>query len=301
MLAAHPRAPTILTIHELVDADGDGTPAHLSDFGRHVWDTFVSGHDQVFLSLNGHFWPPGRTTLTNAAGQPVHAHLTNYQDRYYGGAAMIRLYRFDLERGAVDVSTVNPWFSSVPYGQLNELAREEVEPHRRPGPLLHRAGPRGALRRLLARGAASGAHPRRRHRGRHRRAVGVAGPRPRRPAPGRRPAGPLRPGQRPGRRPPPRLAPRRAGGLRRPPPRLPLEGQPAIPGRRGRRGLPGHRGRGAAEHHAGAARVHHRAVLQSCRRTGAGTRRGRRCSAAPAAPGRWARPGGTPPPSRWRR
>ena len=127
VLAAHPTTPTIVTIHELVNADGDGTSAYLSDFGQHVWDTFIAGHDQVFLTLNGHFWPPGRTTLTNAAGNPVHAHLTNYQDRYYGGAAMIRLYRFDLERAVVDVSTINPWFSSTPYEALNELAREGIE------------------------------------------------------------------------------------------------------------------------------------------------------------------------------
>ena len=85
----HPHAPVVLTIHELVSADDQSVPATLSEFGQHVWDLLVTGRDQVFLSLNGHFWPPGRTTVPNAAGHDVHLHITNYQDRYYGGAAMI--------------------------------------------------------------------------------------------------------------------------------------------------------------------------------------------------------------------
>jgi hypothetical protein len=49
----------------------------------------------------------------------VHVHITNYQDRYYGGAGMIRMYSFDLVRGVIDVETFSPWF----------LARDPEEPH----------------------------------------------------------------------------------------------------------------------------------------------------------------------------
>ena len=48
--------------------------------------------------------------LTNDAGHDVHVHITNYQDRYYGGAGMIRLYAFDLARDMIDVETFSPWF-----------------------------------------------------------------------------------------------------------------------------------------------------------------------------------------------
>lgn len=104
VLAAHPRTPVILTTHELVVEDDT-----LSPYGQQLWDGLVAGHDQIFLTLNGHYWPAGRATRENAAGHDVHLHLTNYQNRYFGGAAMIRLYRFDLDRDTIDVETVSPW------------------------------------------------------------------------------------------------------------------------------------------------------------------------------------------------
>lgn len=124
---AHPRSPVLLTIHELVNADDTSVPAVLSDFGRGVFDRLVAGNDQVFLTLNGHFWPPGRTTATNTAGNAVQMHLANYQDRYYGGAGMIRLYRFDLERSTVDVETINPHFEDMADEKIDGLGRREVE------------------------------------------------------------------------------------------------------------------------------------------------------------------------------
>jgi len=137
VLADNPTVPVLLTIHELV-YDNDRTerepggpentsPAQLSDFGQYIWDGLIKDHDQIFLSLNGHFWPPARITMTNAAGHDVALHIANYQDRYYGGAAMIRLYRFDLERSRIDISTINPWSMGMKYRSLNELDRQQLE------------------------------------------------------------------------------------------------------------------------------------------------------------------------------
>jgi len=137
VLAANPRLPVLLTIHELV-YNNDRTdrepgepeltsPAMLSEFGQYMWDGLIKDHDQIFLSLNGHFWPSARITMTNSAGHDVPLHITNYQDRYYGGAAMIRLYQFDMERNRIDVSTINPWLFGQRYGSLNELGRQELE------------------------------------------------------------------------------------------------------------------------------------------------------------------------------
>jgi len=103
----HRTLPVILTTHDLVSADGG--QAELSAHGKRLWDNLIRRNDQVFLTLNGHYWPPGRTTLTNDHGNPVHLHITNYQDRYYGGAGMVRFYTFDLARGVIDVETVSPW------------------------------------------------------------------------------------------------------------------------------------------------------------------------------------------------
>ncbi|WP_369374035.1 LamG-like jellyroll fold domain-containing protein [Promicromonospora sp. Populi] len=108
VLDEHAALPAILTTHDLVWAKDDGA-AHLSDNGQRLWDRLIKGNDQIFLALGGHYWPSGRTTLTNDAGHPVHLHITNYQDRYYGGAGMVRYYGFDLARGVIDVETFSPW------------------------------------------------------------------------------------------------------------------------------------------------------------------------------------------------
>lgn len=125
VLAAHPTLPVILTAHDIVDSTPDGS-AVLDDYGQGLWDSFISQHDQIFLTLNGHYWKPGRTTKENRAGHDVDLHLVNYQDRYYGGAAMIRLYHVDLERNAIDVETLSPFILGGGLGTGNELADEEA-------------------------------------------------------------------------------------------------------------------------------------------------------------------------------
>ncbi|MGW5654918.1 LamG-like jellyroll fold domain-containing protein [Streptomyces humi] len=122
VIAAHPRTPVVLTTHELVVDDDT-----LSSYGQQLWDQLVDEHDQIFLTLNGHYWPAGRATRRNAAGNEVHLHLTNYQNRYFGGAAMIRLYHFDLDRNVIDVETVSPWILGRARKGLNELERQEIE------------------------------------------------------------------------------------------------------------------------------------------------------------------------------
>jgi 3',5'-cyclic AMP phosphodiesterase CpdA len=122
VLAANRTLPAIVTTHDLAYADDAGR-AHLSANGQRMWDELIRENDQIFLTLNGHYWPPGRTVLTNAAGHDVHVHITNYQDRYYGGAGMIRLYHVDLVRNRIDVETFAPWFLA----RRNLLAAETVE------------------------------------------------------------------------------------------------------------------------------------------------------------------------------
>ncbi|TCO40156.1 concanavalin A-like lectin/glucanase superfamily protein [Kribbella antiqua] len=127
VISAHPKLPVILATHELVNADAGNPEAYFTDHGTRVWDQLVNGNDQIFLALNGHFWPPGRTTRKNAAGNDVHLHLANYQDRYYGGSAMIRLYHFDLARNTIDVETVSPWILGQSPARRSLLAEGEIE------------------------------------------------------------------------------------------------------------------------------------------------------------------------------
>jgi 3',5'-cyclic AMP phosphodiesterase CpdA len=126
VLNKHKTVPAVVTTHDLAYADDNGVAA-LSDNGKRLWEKLIKGRDQVFLTLNGHYWPPGRTVLTNDAGNDVHVHITNYQDRYYGGAAMIRLYTFDLARKTIDVETFSPWFLSKKVKARTPLENETLE------------------------------------------------------------------------------------------------------------------------------------------------------------------------------
>ncbi|GLY02097.1 metallophosphoesterase [Actinoplanes sp. NBRC 101535] len=126
VLAANPTLPAIVTTHDLATADKQGTTT-LSDHGRRLWQKLITKNDQIFLTVNGHHVPPGRTVLRNTAGHDVHVHVTNYQDRYQGGAAMIRLYHFDLARGRIDVETFAPWFLTRPAAGRTPLETEHSE------------------------------------------------------------------------------------------------------------------------------------------------------------------------------
>ncbi|MGW4673578.1 LamG-like jellyroll fold domain-containing protein [Streptomyces sp. NPDC004324] len=137
VIKAHPKMPVILTSHDIVASPYDdnvfpyesGDPednAVLSGYGQTVWDKLINDNDQIFLTLNGHYWPPGRTTRKNAAGHDVAMHITNYQNRYFGGGGMIRLYHFDLARNTIDVETINPWILAQDPESRNELAAEHA-------------------------------------------------------------------------------------------------------------------------------------------------------------------------------
>lgn len=104
----HPELPAILTTHELVGDVGSGE-AGLSGYGQTVWDRLIRDNDQVFMAFGGHFWPTARATMRNAAGNDVQLDLANYQEMYYGGAGIIRLYTFDPDEGTVDVESFSPW------------------------------------------------------------------------------------------------------------------------------------------------------------------------------------------------
>jgi hypothetical protein len=136
-IADNPTLPVILTTHEIIGSTYDdnvypyqaGNPendAAFSSYGQTVWDSLINENDQVFLTLNGHYWPPGRMTAQNAAGNDVNLHITNYQNRYFGGGAMLRLYHFDLTRNTVDVETLSPWAMTRPPQQRNVLAAQEA-------------------------------------------------------------------------------------------------------------------------------------------------------------------------------
>ncbi len=138
IIKQYQKLPVIITTHEVAgptyddsvypyQSGDDEDNASLSAYGQQLWDGLINDNDQVFLTLNGHYWPPGRTVLTNAAGNNVHVHITNYQNRYFGGAAMIRLYHFDLELNTIEVETIAPYFLEQPAQERNLLAAQLAE------------------------------------------------------------------------------------------------------------------------------------------------------------------------------
>jgi hypothetical protein len=138
IIKQYPKLPVILTTHEVAgptyddsvypyQSGDDEDNASLSAYGQQLWDGLINDNDQIFLTLNGHYWPPGRTVLANAAGNDVHVHITNYQNRYFGGAAMIRLYHFDLELNTIEVETIAPYFLEQPAEERNLLAAQLAE------------------------------------------------------------------------------------------------------------------------------------------------------------------------------
>ena len=127
-LDEYPNVPTIITTHDLVQPTTDLTSnaATLSGYGQTVWDRLIKSHNQIFLTMNGHFWPSGQAVVQNLAGKEVYMHLSNYQDRFFGGSAMMRLYEFDLAAGTVDVQTFSPYWLSMPAAARPPLGKVET-------------------------------------------------------------------------------------------------------------------------------------------------------------------------------
>jgi hypothetical protein len=126
VLDANKTLPTIVTTHETLSSNAAGA-ASLTGYGNTLWNTLIRRNDQVILSLSGHNWPVGRTTLKNDFGHDVYLNLADYQDMYYGGAGMIRTYGFDIDRGTIDVETFSPWILGQKQADRNVYERQMME------------------------------------------------------------------------------------------------------------------------------------------------------------------------------
>ena len=126
VLDAHKTVPTIVTTHETLSSNAAGA-ATLTSYGTTLWNNLIKKNDQIILSLSGHNWPVGRTTLKNDFGHDVSLNLANYQDMYYGGAGMIRTYAFDIDRDTIDVETFSPWILGQKEADRNGYERQMLE------------------------------------------------------------------------------------------------------------------------------------------------------------------------------
>jgi hypothetical protein len=84
------------------------TPGGVND-GQELWDKFVKD-DNFGLVISGHVLNDGTGYLVenNAAGDPVHQMLINYQTRSLGGEGYMRLLEFQPDGQTVKVSSYSP-------------------------------------------------------------------------------------------------------------------------------------------------------------------------------------------------
>ncbi|GCE78085.1 PKD domain-containing protein [Cellulomonas biazotea] len=116
VLAAYPDRRAIVATHSYVDTSGGLTNqvarADGGNSGQAIWQELVRPSCSVFLVVSGHFSEgdlgEARRTDTNACGDPVHAVLTDYQDRANGGDGWLRYYTFDPAADEIRATTYSP-------------------------------------------------------------------------------------------------------------------------------------------------------------------------------------------------
>lgn len=87
----------------------DKQPADTFD-GEKLWNTLLSHHSNVFLTLNGHVLGDGSGLLTSrgAHGNVVHQVLVNYQMLNEGGLGYLRLLEFDKDGQTLRMRSYSP-------------------------------------------------------------------------------------------------------------------------------------------------------------------------------------------------
>jgi calcineurin-like phosphoesterase family protein len=75
----------------------------------YLWDMLVYNNPNVFLVLSGHVHEESRRVDMNAAGEPVHQMLADYQNRDKGGNGWLRILTFKPAEDKIQVETYSPY------------------------------------------------------------------------------------------------------------------------------------------------------------------------------------------------
>jgi hypothetical protein len=115
VLAAYPQRRAILATHSYVNTSGQivaNVQRPGGNTAAQVWQKLVSPSCSIFLVVNGHFHDgdlsEARRTDTNSCGRPVHAVLSDYQERVNGGDGWLRYYTFSPARNEIRAVTYSP-------------------------------------------------------------------------------------------------------------------------------------------------------------------------------------------------
>ncbi|MFD6210047.1 LamG-like jellyroll fold domain-containing protein [Peribacillus sp. NPDC060253] len=119
VLDQHKDKPTILVSHDIISPEvkGNQVIAAESSNGRLIWDELVKDHNQVFMTVNGHYFGIAHQVKQNSAGNDVIQMLVNYQANYRGGNGWLRLVEFNEKKNKLLFRTFSPF--------VNEMSKKE--------------------------------------------------------------------------------------------------------------------------------------------------------------------------------
>ncbi|MGG4264481.1 LamG-like jellyroll fold domain-containing protein [Peribacillus simplex] len=119
VLDQHKDKPTILVSHDIIypKVKNEKTIAVESSNGRLIWRELVKDHNQVFMTVNGHYFGIAHQVKQNSAGNDVIQMLVNYQTNYRGGNGWLRLVEFDEKKKELVFRTYSPF--------VDEMAKKE--------------------------------------------------------------------------------------------------------------------------------------------------------------------------------
>ncbi|TYR80664.1 Ig domain-containing protein [Priestia megaterium] len=115
VLNQHKDKPTIIVSHDIIypAVENNKTVAVESSNGRLIWDELVKDHNQVFMTVNGHYFGLAHQVKQNAAGNDVIQMLVNYQSNYRGGNGWLRLVEFDEKKNKLFFRTYSPFVDEM--------------------------------------------------------------------------------------------------------------------------------------------------------------------------------------------
>ncbi|GHI01580.1 LamG-like jellyroll fold domain-containing protein [Neobacillus kokaensis] len=119
VLNQHKEKPAIIVSHDVIypETVDHKTVAVESSRGKKIWTELVNENNQVFMTVNGHYFGIAHQVKQNAAGNDVIQMLVNYQADYRGGNGWLRLVEFDEAKNKLFFRTYSPF--------LDEMSKKE--------------------------------------------------------------------------------------------------------------------------------------------------------------------------------
>ncbi|WP_285767061.1 LamG-like jellyroll fold domain-containing protein [Peribacillus sp. SI8-4] len=115
VLDQHQEKPTILVSHDIIfpTVKKNEIVALESANGRLIWNELVKDQNQVFMTVNGHYFGIAHQVKKNTAGNDVIQMVVNYQSDYRGGNGWLRLVEFNEKKKQLFFRTYSPYVDDM--------------------------------------------------------------------------------------------------------------------------------------------------------------------------------------------